>query len=376
MYKTSYDPAKLAYKLDDDPGRIGLKNTVASHNDAIHYPTDLNLQADLIRANSETDPRKVVQFSERPDMFEVFEPFKRDRATRLNQLQPNLLNARHRVEEGEVVHTTSTMGSDYNQEKFLQEYLLNANARNEPLALMSAQNQNLANVRVNATKQVKFNDHVTVGEGAGNMPLRVSKASIETPKVVLYSPRAPPPRVVKSAPSVLTQSLPNTLIQSCSDFESMQRSMSTFKLGGSPSRLERPSYLSSMDDVDKLFLSRNVKTTSRNLFDSKPSNLGMGASSFDAYKSSNEDQFVPRSAQSVGRSANRYDNWEPGCGVPRPQTSLIRLQNSFSKSAIHNKLNSQFPEQNPNLIENINQGRKHEFGALNSQVLRGTLVNA
>lgn len=264
------------------------------------------------------------------------------------------------------------MGSAYNQKKFLQEYLLNSNARNEPLALMSAQNQNLANVRLNAAKQVKFNDHVTVGEGAGNMPLKVTKANIETPKVVLYSPRAPPSRVVKSAPNALTQSLPAAAQQPNSDFQSMQRSMSAFNFNSSPNA---DHLSSSTDDVHKLFLSQKSQKTSRNLFHSKQSNLGMGASGFDAYKSYG-DQFVPGTAQPTGRAKSQFDSWQPGCGVPRPQTSLIKIQNSFSKSAVHNKLNSQFPERNLNLIENVHHGRKHEFGALNSQVLRGTLVNA
>lgn len=375
LYKTSYDPFKLAYKLDDDPGRIGLRNTVGSHNDAIHYPTELNLQADVLRLDSETDKRKVPMFSDRPDIYEVYEPFKRDRALRLNQLQPNVLTARSRVQEGEVVNTTSTMGSGYNQEKFLQEYLLNSNARSEPLALMSSQNQNLANVRVNATKQVKFDDEVTVGEGAGNKPLKVTKASIETPKVFLYSPRTPTPRVVKFAPSVQSHSLTTSLNHSSPEFEAMQRSMSAFDPSRTQKGLDNSNCFSSLSDVDKLFLSQRSKNASQNLFESKQSNLGMGASSFDTYRSSYGDQFVPGSAPATGRSA-RYDNWEPGSGVPRPQTSLIALQNSFSKSAVHRKLNSEFPERNPSLLKNIDRGRKHEFDALNAQVLRGTLVSA
>lgn len=372
LYSTSYDPDKLAYKLDEDPGKLNQRNTVGSHRDALYYPTELNLEADVLRVHSETDTRKVPMFSDRPDIYEVFEPFKRDQAIRLNQLQPKVINARSRVQEGEVIKTSSTMGSGYNQDKFLQEYVLNSNVRNEPLALMSKENQNLANVRVNAAKQVKFNDHVTVGEGAGSVPLKVTKANIETPKVVLYSPRIPPPRTVKPIPDPLSLSVPNVITHSNPDFASMQRSMSAFNL-----RPRKEKTDSSFTDTEKLFLSQRFSgnSLSNDLFGSKQTNLGMGAVSFDQFKSSYKDQFVPSTAPPGGRSS-RYDNWEPGCGVPRPQTSLIKLQNAFSKTAVHRKLHQNFSEQNPNLIENVDRGKKHNFGTLNAQVLRGTLASA
>lgn len=373
LYFTSYDPAKLSYKLDDDKGKLNMRNTVGSHVDAVHYPTDLNLDADIIRTGLETDPRKVPMFSERPDIYEVFEPFKRDRAIRVTQLQPNIDNARHRVQEGEVLNTNSTMGSSYNHEKFLQEYVLNSHARSEPLALMSNQNQNLQNVRINATKQVKFNDQITVGEGAGNVPLKIGKASIESPKQVLFSPQAPAPRVVKAAPAILSQSLPTPAIQS-DEFQAMVRSSETFRPSSSMSRIKEHK-ITSLSDSEKLFLGQKGHTMAKNQFDSKASNLGIGGSSYNLYKSSYDNQFSSTDTSKPPETDPRYD-WEPGCGVPRPQTSLIKLQNSFSKSAAHRRLRESFSEKNPNLIDNVHLGRKHDFKGMNAQVLRGTLVTA
>lgn len=364
LYKTSYDPSKLAYKLDSDPSKLGIRNNVNSFENSVHYPTDLNLPADILRANCETDMRKVPMFSERPDVFEVFEPFKRDRFIREQQLKPELVNARHRVQEGDVLQRESTMGAGYNTQKFLQENVLHPFARSEPLSLMSNQNQNLQNVRVNS-KQVKFSDQITVGEGAGSAPLMVSKASIENPKVMLYSPRVPiAPRHVKPL-MPLSKSLDLTPVKD-PGFQSMVRSSEIFQSRpGTPKPKPAPAH------SDDLFLAQKGVTTAKNQFESKSSNLGIG-SSYNMFKTSYDNQFRPSTTPS---GDPRY-NWEPGCGVPRPQTTLLKLQNSFSKSDAYRRLANHFPEKNPNLIDNVEKGRKHEFMSLNAQVLRGTLVNA
>ena len=83
------------------------------------------------------------------------------------------------------------------------------------------------------------------------------------------------------------------------------------------------------------------------------------------------------------KSANHFDlsfkkdarfNWEPGCGTPRPQSSLLDLQNAFRKSDVRRKFHENFPETNPDLRENHTRGRKHEFGGINAQVLRGAAI--
>ena len=83
-----------------------------------------------------------------------------------------------------------------------------------------------------------------------------------------------------------------------------------------------------------------------------------------------------RSASHVDMSFKRDArfNWEPGCGTPRPQTSLLELQNAFSKSEVRRKFHEEFSETNPDLRENIISGKKHEFSGVNAQIFRGSAV--
>ena len=67
-------------------------------------------------------------------------------------------------------------------------------------------------------------------------------------------------------------------------------------------------------------------------------------------------------------------NWEPGCGTPRPQSSLLDLQNAFRKSDVRRKFHDNFPETNPDLRENHTRGKKHEFNGINAQVFRGAAI--
>ena len=73
---------------------------------------------------------------------------------------------------------------------------------------------------------------------------------------------------------------------------------------------------------------------------------------------------------------DRRFNWKAGTGDPRPQTSLLQLQNAFTKSDARKKFHRQFYEINPDLRENIFRGKQHEFNGMNAQVLRGTPVDA
>ncbi|KAJ8036352.1 hypothetical protein HOLleu_20303 [Holothuria leucospilota] len=50
----------------------------------------------------------------------------------------------------------------------------------------------------------------------------------------------------------------------------------------------------------------------------------------------------------------------------RPQTSLLKLQNSFTKSDARKSFHDTFPETNPDLRDNIGSGKKHEFHGQNA----------
>ena len=98
-----------------------------------------------------------------------------------------------------------------------------------------------------------------------------------------------------------------------------------------------------------------------------------------ACESSYQSQFPTggtKSANYVDLSFKKDErfNWEPGCGTPRPQSSLLDLQNAFRKSDVRRKFHENFSETNPDLRENHTRGRKHEFGGINAQVFRGATI--
>ncbi|CAD5119626.1 DgyrCDS8221 [Dimorphilus gyrociliatus] len=111
--------------------------------------------------------------------------------------------------------------------------------------------------------------------------------------------------------------------------------------------------------------------SSRNMFSSKssnlvPTNLKTSWQNASAY----ESQF------GMNTERQQYDprfDWEPGSGTPRPQSRLLQIQNSFSKTDSRKEFHRKFPETNPDLRENIIFGRKHDFSpsGINAQVLRG-----
>ncbi|XP_041460257.1 uncharacterized protein C7orf31-like isoform X1 [Lytechinus variegatus] len=62
----------------------------------------------------------------------------------------------------------------------------------------------------------------------------------------------------------------------------------------------------------------------------------------------------------------RFD-WSPGYALgPRPQTTLLKQQNSFTKTGTRREFNNTFPETNPDLRDNIFDGKKHEFQGENA----------
>ena len=94
-----------------------------------------------------------------------------------------------------------------------------------------------------------------------------------------------------------------------------------------------------------------------------------------APKSSYAELHPGASAELSYKQDKRF-KWKPGTGTPRPQTTLLKLQDAFTKSAIRQKFHKQFYENNPDLRENIVLGKQHEFGGMNAQVWRGTPVDA
>ncbi|XP_074842265.1 sperm-associated microtubule inner protein 4 [Carettochelys insculpta] len=58
--------------------------------------------------------------------------------------------------------------------------------------------------------------------------------------------------------------------------------------------------------------------------------------------------------------------WIPNSGVPRPQTSLLELQDSFSKTGAHQRFHNSIKGEAKDLRDNIHEGRRHTFYGFNS----------
>lgn len=308
LYKTSYDPGRL--QLAFETPMAARFDTSTSHIESLSYPTALNFEIDAALSGSKTFPANVPMFSERPSPSDVVGPFNRDMALQALHLQPTSKSSRPRVQEGVVVLTRSEHGAAYNAEKFLQQYELPPNVRSEPLSLMSSENQNLANVRLNSLRR--------------SAPPRLSTDAIEN------SGKLPP------APSER-----NWMQMTREVSEGVKNSLS-----------------SSNNQLDRRWTADHSPQNAGNAPDSLAISNGSSrevAAQFDlGYK--NDDAFA----------------WVPGCGVPRPQSKLLQLQDTFTKSAAHLRLHASIDPDGkpPSLIKNIHTGRKHEFG-LNAQVLRG-----
>ena len=60
-------------------------------------------------------------------------------------------------------------------------------------------------------------------------------------------------------------------------------------------------------------------------------------------------------------------DWKPSSPFgPRPQTKLLSMQDSFTRTDTRKSFRNTFPETNPDLRENILTGKKHEFEGVNA----------
>ncbi|XP_006820583.1 uncharacterized protein LOC100378923 [Saccoglossus kowalevskii] len=77
--------------------------------------------------------------------------------------------------------------------------------------------------------------------------------------------------------------------------------------------------------------------------------------------------YLPRETGQTTHPSLQYSppDWAEQ-GTPRPQSKLIPLQNSFTRTDAHRKFHSTFQENNPDLRENITEGMKHDFQGENA----------
>lgn len=389
LYKTSYSPERLAYNMNAlDVSGPEIMNTMHSHIDALNLPSRLNSDIkDAFRYSrtlSSSQPNLAGDLRDGRDLTNQHLALKRSQT---QILQPTVETARVKVQEGNTILKDSTMGDSYNTRKFLQEYEIGKFSRYEPLQVMSSANQNLHNVRKASStksKNVKFADNITVAQSLDSGILRLSSAPTRgSPRVSIGTGLTP------ATEPVITTQYSSSQAQYRPEFdkdteqeEDTEEETKANEFANLPKirftnietkledrdKEEKP-FIAYSSVLRKRPVSSDPSTEYRNEFSSKgtnfiPSNLHNSLSFDSAYKA----QFP---SHHIGYKHDPRFEWEPGYGSPRPQTSLLQIQNRFEKSAVRKKFHTEFRESNPDLRENITRGKKHNFYGISGQLLHG-----
>ena len=388
LYKTSYSPERLAYNMNAlEASGPEIMNTMHSHVDALNLPTSLNhSMKDALRYSRTLSTSQPNLSGDRQETRDLVNQHENLKLSQKFSLQPTVENARVKVQEGGIILKDSEMGENYNTRKFLQDYEIGKFSRYEPLKVMSSENQNLHNVRKSASsksgKSVKFSDNITVATSLDSGKLRFNSAPMRgSPRVGIVYNSMPvqgslamvqPKEEVNTTQYTSTQALyhpendddKQPKVQS-TVHDIQPREVNTNGMNAQPS--------AGVPDYHRLHLRRPATSDPgseyRDEFGSKatnfiPSNLQNSLSFSTAY----ESQF-PK--WDIGYKYDSRFEWQPGHGVPRPQTSLLNIQNRFEKSAVRRKFHNQFQESNPDLRQNIVKGKKHDFYGISGQLLHG-----
>lgn len=373
LYKTTYSPEVLAHSMNDrETSGPEIMNTMHSHVDAAYLPTQLSRDMkDAFRGVRTLSLSQPNLAGERRDSREVLLPHNELKDVQKRILQPNVDNARVKVQEGETILTESNMGDSYNTHKFLQDYRITQAARNEPLNLMSVENSKLKNVRSAAelrnrngmSKSVSFSDSVTIASSREDGKFRTFSAAMADGKET------------KAGDKANTTQYLSTQAEYRKDNEgSTRRPQPTFLIPEPAPIIKESNQISAEGNLSPRRPRRRPFSTTdteyRDEFGSlstnfAPSNLRHSYTFQTAY----ESQFPKY--QHIGYKADNRFNWEPGHGAPRPQSTLLNIQDSFSKSDVRRNFHGQFKEENPDLRMNVISGKKHVFDGMNAQVLHG-----
>ncbi|KAL3836233.1 hypothetical protein ACJMK2_021672 [Sinanodonta woodiana] len=383
LYKTSYIPERLAYSMNAlDLSGPELANTFHSHVDALHLPTTLSQDMrDAFRRSRTLNDMPANLSGDRRESRELMNQYISLKEAQKKRLQPTNETARTKVQEKETILKDSTTADSYNVKKFLQENELGKHARNEPLHVMSTENQNLNNVRMTASskshKSVSFSDNVTVALAYENGPMRYSSAP--TRGSVCEEKQEP---FVTTPVNTTQYTSTHALYDKANETTHYSEAKQSTIYNINPKEMEeedkentpqQPSFSVSVPKVSKFqrpATSFGDGTEYRDEFGSRSSNfMPANLKNSLSLKTAYEQQFPVYNH--IGYKYDPRFSWEPGHGTPRPQTTLLEIQNRFSKSSVIRKFQSQFPENNPDLRENITNGKKHNFYGLSGQVLHG-----
>ena len=391
LYKTNYSPERLAYNMNAlEVSGPEIMNTMHSHIDALNLPTKLNYDMkDAFRYSRTLSTSQPNLSGDRRETRELVNQLDNLKFSQKLQLQPTVENARVKVQEGGIILKDSEMGDNFNTRKFLQEYDIGKFSRYEPLKVMSTENQNLHNVRKSAGtksgKSVKFSDTVSVATSLDSGKLRFSSAPTRgSPRVggVFNSVPALSSQAVEEPEKgeVITTQYTSTqaLYNPENELDKQLKPKLTVhsiqpKEFNNKGLQAQPQPSAGASEFHRLHLRRpatsDPDTEYRNEFGSKatnfiPSNLQNSLS----FSTSYDAQFP---VHDIGYKHDSRFEWQPGYGVPRPQTHLLKIQNRFEKSAIRRSFQNQFQESNPDLRQNIVKGKKHDFYGISGQLLHG-----
>ena len=391
LYKTSYSPERLAYNMNAlEVSGPEIMNSMHSHIDALNLPTTLNhSMKDAFRYSRTISSSQPNLSGDRRETRELMNQHDNLKLSQKLSLQPTVENARVKVQEGGIILKDSEMGENYNTHKFLQDYELGKFSRYEPLKVMSSENQNLHNVRKSASsksgKSVKFSDNITVATSLDSGQLRFSSAPTRgSPRVGLVYNSMPTglhnQKGVEPKEDVITTQYTSTqALYRPENEEDKQPKVQTTVHDIQPREVNnkgmqaQPQPSAGAPDFHRLHLRRPATSDPgseyRDEFGSRatnfiPSNLQNSLSFTSAY----ESQFPH---WDIGYKHDPRFEWQPGHGVPRPQTSLLQIQNRFEKSAVRRQFHNQFQESNPDLRQNIVKGKKHDFYGISGQLLHG-----
>ncbi|KAK3772102.1 hypothetical protein RRG08_061186 [Elysia crispata] len=392
LYKTSYDPERLTYSMNAQQLSGGnLFNTSNSHVDASLYPTIPWDENEAALKSSKTVVFKNSELSgDRPSTTDMLNPYRETVAIQRAALQHNVATSRPRVQEGEYVLREDTMGDNYNTKKFLQENKLDRNIRIEPTHVMSHENQNLERARERAAprqpirkselknKSVHFSDDVHIQNVNQNLPVRITESytkplsNIEEEELrcAFGKLKANSQDYTETQPEQMkTTGFANQFI--VGDTRNLARNLHRPPLvptvvARNTEPVVRPAVVSFSRDSQ---LKPPPISETVDEFRSLSTNfMPTGLSSDMPIRSSYASQFP---VYDLSEKKDLRFSWEPGCGLPRPQSCLLDLQNSFIKSEVRKKFHRTYPEINPEIRMNINTGKKHNFFGMNAQVIHG-----
>lgn len=376
MYRTSYLPERLTHSMSaQERSPPEIMNTMHSHIDALNLPTKLNRDMrDALRYSRTLSVSTPNLAGDMRDAREVLAPLHHVKEAQKRILQPTDETARLSVLENETILKESLTGNDYNTHKFLQDHQLPKFARNEPLNVMSTENQKLANVRMisglKPQKSVSFSDNVTVASGDENGLVRIISAPSRIQTIVEGKENVSPDKICTTqytsnhALYSPWNELEYARSQQPEQFESQTKAMTE------ESPMEADDVLNMTTRKPRARGTTTLDTEYRDEYRSMssnfaPTNLNHSMQFVTAY----QNQFPTYHDLSYKQDPRFL--WEPGFGSPRPQTNLLRIQDRFSKSSARRKFHGSFSESNPDLRENIVSGKKHTFFGLNAQNLHG-----